>query len=155
MKRKIPNLDRSQELKKYFPIKKGLLGRIVGHVKAVDNVNFGVRRRDFRASSVSPAAANRPSAASCCIPEGDRGRSPVRRPRTCGTESNSELRDAEMQIIFQDPFGSLNPRFLVRDIIGEPLKVHTKMTKDEIDDRVIELMQHGRIGPIDSRPLSA
>jgi len=46
-----------------------------------------------------------------------------------------------MQIIFQDPFGSLNPRFLIQDIIGEPLRVHTNMTRKEIDARVVELME--------------
>ncbi|MBO7749069.1 ATP-binding cassette domain-containing protein, partial [Paenibacillus sp. MWE-103] len=47
----------------------------------------------------------------------------------------------EMQIIFQDPMGSLNPRFLVRDLIGEPLKLHRKMSASDIDDRVVELME--------------
>lgn len=47
----------------------------------------------------------------------------------------------EMQIIFQDPFGSLNPRFHIRDIIGEPLRVHQKASAKEIDKRVVELME--------------
>src|SRR5690606_1986554 len=46
----------------------------------------------------------------------------------------------EMQIIFQDPFGSLNPRFLIKDIIGEPLRVHTKASSKEIEERVAHLM---------------
>ena len=45
-----------------------------------------------------------------------------------------------MQIIFQDPMGSLNPRFLIRDLIGEPLRLHRKMSASDIDDRVVELM---------------
>lgn len=47
----------------------------------------------------------------------------------------------EMQIIFQDPFGSLNPRFLVKDIIGESLRIHWNMSGKEIDARVVELME--------------
>jgi peptide/nickel transport system ATP-binding protein len=46
-----------------------------------------------------------------------------------------------MQIIFQDPFGSLNPRFLVKDIIAEPIRVHLRASAKEVDKRVVELME--------------
>ena len=63
-----PYLVEAKELKKYFPIKKGLLGRVVGHVKAVDNVNFGVRPGEtFGLVGESGCGKSRRSAASCCI----------------------------------------------------------------------------------------
>lgn len=132
-----------KNVKKYFPIKKGLLNKTVGNVKAVDDVSFGIRKGETFG----------------LVGESGCGKSTLGRvilqlqKETAGdiffddqniTKMNAkELRKLrpEMQIIFQDPMSSLNPRFLIRDIIGEPLKVHTKMSKNEIDDRVVELMQ--------------
>ncbi|WP_219835724.1 ABC transporter ATP-binding protein [Paenibacillus sp. R14(2021)] len=135
-------LVEAKQLKKYFPIKKGLLGRVAGHVKAVDNVNFGVR----------------PGETFGLVGESGCGKSTLGRvmlhlQKATGGEVLFEGRDIqqagpkelralreEMQIIFQDPMGSLNPRFLIRDLIGEPLRLHRRMSALDIDDRVVELM---------------
>ncbi|BBH20035.1 ABC transporter ATP-binding protein [Paenibacillus baekrokdamisoli] len=133
----------ASHVKKYFPIKTGLLNRVVGHVKAVDDVSFGVRAGETFGlvgesgcgkSTLARVLLNLKKASGGEINFGGRN---IQRLR------NRELRQLreEMQIIFQDPYGSLNPRFLVRDLIGEPLLIHRKMTSKEIDDRVIELME--------------
>ncbi|MFC5650182.1 ABC transporter ATP-binding protein [Paenibacillus solisilvae] len=136
-------LVEASHLKKYFPIKTGLLNRVVGHVKAVDDVSFGIRAGETFGlvgesgcgkSTLARVMLNLKKASEGEVRFGGRS---IQRARS---RELRELRE-EMQIIFQDPFGSLNPRFLVRDLIGEPLRVHRKMTSKEIDDRVVELME--------------
>ncbi len=138
-----------KNVKKYFPIKKGLLNRTIGHVKAVDDVSFGIQEGEtFGLVGESGCGKSTLGRVILQLQKATEGEV-LYKDQNLVRMSNSELRKIrpEMQIIFQDPFGSLNPRFLVRDIIGEPLKVHTKMTKDEIDDRVIELMQMVGLDP--------
>ncbi|GFR37118.1 ABC transporter ATP-binding protein [Insulibacter thermoxylanivorax] len=142
-------LIEAKNVKKYFPIKKGLLNRTIGHVKAVDDVSFGIQEGEtFGLVGESGCGKSTLGRVILQLQKATEGEV-LYKDQNLVQMSNSELRKIrpEMQIIFQDPFGSLNPRFLVRDIIGEPLKVHTKMTKDEIDDRVIELMQMVGLDP--------
>ncbi|MGG4035968.1 oligopeptide/dipeptide ABC transporter ATP-binding protein [Paenibacillus cisolokensis] len=130
-------------VKKYFPIHKGILNRVVGHVKAVDDVSLTIRKGEtfglVGESGCGKSTLGRVILRLQNATDGDilfDGRS----VRTMKARELRELRQ-EMQIIFQDPFGSLNPRFLVRDIIGEPLRVHMKASRSQIDARVVELME--------------
>ncbi|AJY75698.1 ABC transporter ATP-binding protein [Paenibacillus beijingensis] len=132
-----------RHLKKYFPIKKGLLNRVVGQVKAVDGVSLSIRKGEtfglVGESGCGKSTLGRVILQLQRATEGDvifdgtnvtgLGHAEMRRMRE------------RMQIIFQDPFGSLNPRFLVRDLIAEPLRIHRKMTARQMDDRVVELME--------------
>ncbi|TJY41263.1 dipeptide ABC transporter ATP-binding protein [Cohnella pontilimi] len=138
-----PFLLEAKNVKKYFPIKTGLFNRVVGQVKAVDDVSFGIRAGETFGlvgesgcgkSTLARVLLNLKNATDGEINFDGRNIAKV------GTSELRKLRE-EMQIIFQDPYGSLNPRFLVKDIIGEPLRIHTKMSAKEIDDRVVELMQ--------------
>lgn len=133
----------ASHVKKYFPIKTGLLNRVVGHVKAVDDVSFGIRAGETFGlvgesgcgkSTLARILLNLKKSSGGEIRFGGHNIQQVR------SRELRKLRE-EMQIIFQDPYGSLNPRFLVRDLIGEPLRVHRKMTYKEVDDRVVELME--------------
>ena len=119
--------SRSSDLKKHFPVRKGLLRRTVGHVYAVDGVSFTIgagetlglvgesRLRQDHGRPRHPA----PDRA-------DRRHDPARRHATSPRLGKAELRPyrRQMQIIFQDPFSSLNPRMTAGDIVGEPLQVH-------------------------------
>jgi len=133
-------------LKKYFPVRRGLLRRTVGHVHAVDDVSF----------SVGPAETVGLVGESGC------GKTTVGRTilrlieptagsiRLEGHEisglSKAELRPLRqrMQIIFQDPFSSLNPRMRAGDIVAEPLKLHAAGGKRARRERVAELFE--RVG---------
>ncbi len=130
-------------MKKYFPIRTGLLNRVVGHVKAVDDVSFGIRAGETF-GLVGESGCGKSTLARVLLNLKKASGGEIRfGGQNIQLVSSRELRALreEMQIIFQDPYGSLNPRFLVRDLIGEPLRVHRKMTNRQVDERVIELME--------------
>ncbi|GAB6990970.1 ABC transporter ATP-binding protein [Paenibacillus pini] len=137
------NLIEVEHIKKYFPIHKGLLNRVVGNVKAVDDVSISIREGETFGlvgesgcgkSTLGRVILRLQSATGGAVKFNGRD------IHSMNSRELNKIRE-EMQIIFQDPFGSLNPRFLVKDIIGEPLKVHTKQSAQEIDKRVVELME--------------
>lgn len=138
-----------RQIKKYFPIKKGLLNRVVGHVKAVDDVSFTIHEGEtFGLVGESGCGKSTLARVMLRLQQATEGDILFHRRSVLnmGAKELQKLRQ-EMQIIFQDPFGSLNPRFLVRDIIGEPLRVHTRMSWKEIDNRVVELMEQVGLDP--------
>ncbi|MDK8182642.1 dipeptide ABC transporter ATP-binding protein [Paenibacillus sp. UMB4589-SE434] len=132
-----------QHLKKYFPIKTGLLNRVIGHVKAVDDVTFGIHQGEtFGLVGESGCGKSTLGRAILQLQKPTSGEV-FFDGRSVQQMNAKELRHLrqDMQIIFQDPFGSLNPRFHIRDIIGEPLRVHQQVSAAEIDKRVVELME--------------
>ena len=115
-----------QDLKKHFPVKKGLLRRTVGQVLALDGVSFAIGRGETLGlvgesgcgkSTLARTVLRLIEPTAGAIKVGGRDITHLRK---------SELRPyrREMQIIFQDPFSSLNPRMSAGDIVGEPLSVH-------------------------------
>jgi oligopeptide transport system ATP-binding protein len=131
-----------EDLKTWFPIKKGLLRRTEGFVKAVDGVSFGIKKGQTL-GLVGESGCGKTTVA----------RSIIRLvPATAGhvvfdrinvlSANRSESRELHRQIslIFQDPFSSLNPRMTVGNIIGEPLKVHMGITGSELTERVAVLL---------------
>lgn len=142
-------LIEARNVSKHFPIKQGLLNRSVGSVRAVDRVSLAIARGEtfglVGESGCGKSTLGRVMLQLQAATAGEvwfEGSSlGERRPR--------ELRElrGRMQLIFQDPFGSLNPRFLVRDIIGEPFRVHTKLSSREIDARVVDLMEKVGLDP--------
>lgn len=133
----------ANHVKKYFPIKTGLFNRVVGHVKAVDDVSFGIRAGETF-GLVGESGCGKSTLARVLLrlkraTDGDI-RFEGQNIHEVGSSDLRKLRQ-EMQIIFQDPYGSLNPRFLVKDIIAEPLRTHRRMSAKEVDDRVVELME--------------
>jgi len=141
-----------QGLKKYFPIHKGLLSRHVGDVKAVDGVSFEVGRNETLSlvgeSGCGKTTCGRallrllePTAGSAHY-RSEPGAAPVDLFNLPVRELREIRRD--LQIIFQDPFASLNPRITVGNTIGEALHVHKVARGAELEDRVEALL--GKVG---------
>src|SRR5690606_24788739 len=134
-------------LKKYSPIKGGPLKRTVGQVKAVDDVSFTVNDGEIL-SLVGESGCGKTTTAKCVLRAIDPTSGEVLFRTAEGDVIDvAKLREAElrplrseMQLVFQDPFGSLNPRKNLLDIIGEPLLVHGVKSRQKRMDRVAELL---------------
>jgi oligopeptide transport system ATP-binding protein len=129
-------------LKKYFPITAGLLQRHVGDVKAVDDIDFDIRRGETL-GLVGESGSGKTTAGRVILRLADPTAGTIAFDgRDISTLSRAELRPLrkEMQIIFQDPYASLNPRMAVGDIIREPLTIHKLAEGAAADKRVQELL---------------
>jgi peptide/nickel transport system ATP-binding protein len=133
-------------LKKYFPIRRGLLQKTVGQVKAVDDVSFFVHRGETL-SLVGESGCGKTTTARCILraimpTEGQVLLADNGEMVDVATVPKARLRSLrrQMQMIFQDPFSSLNPRMTLLDIVGEPLLVHGEGTPEQRTDRVVELL---------------
>jgi oligopeptide/dipeptide ABC transporter ATP-binding protein len=135
-----------QDLVKHFPVQRGVLRRTVGHVKAVDGVSFAIA----------------PGETLCLVGESGCGKSTVARlilrllQPTSGSirlegddvtrlgESAMRPYRRQVQMVFQDPYASLNPRLTAGDIIAEPLENYSRLSADDRRERVAKLLQ--RVG---------
>ena len=143
------NLLEVQNLRKYFPIKKGVLSRVSDYVKAVDDVSFSIRRGEtFGLVGESGCGKTTTGRAVLRLIEPDAGEIEFD-----GTDlralSARELRRRrrDMQIIFQDPYASLNPRMPVSTIVGEPFAIHGTADGKEREQRVAELLETVGLDP--------
>ena len=131
------------DLRKHFPIRKGVLGRTVGHVHAVDGVSFTINESETL-GLVGESGCGKTTVGRTILRliEPTSGQIKVR-GQDIGGLSKRELQPLrrQMQIVFQDPFSSLNPRIKVGEIVGEPLKVHKIGDAAERDERVATLFR--------------
>jgi oligopeptide/dipeptide ABC transporter ATP-binding protein len=152
----MPPLIEVTDLKKHFPIRKGILSRTVGNVLAVDGVSFSIDEGQTL-GLVGESGCGKTTVARTVLRliEPTSGQIKVRGQEITGL-SKTELRPLrrQMQIIFQDPFSSLNPRIRVGKIVGEPLKVHGVGDDDERQERVAQLFKRVGLRPeqIDNYP---
>ena len=137
-----------KELKKYFPIRKGFFKSLAGYVKAVDGVNFFIREGETMGlvgeSGCGKTTTGRvllrayePTAGEVWFKDKDLGR--VNVPDLDRQQMKSIRQN--MQMIFQDPYSSLNPRMTLLQIVGEPLLVNGVAKGSELRDRVAELLR--------------
>jgi oligopeptide transport system ATP-binding protein len=137
------------ELKTYFSIKKGLLRRTVGYVKAVDGVSFGIREKQAM-GLVGESGCGKTTVARSLIRlvEATAGKV-VFEGMDVFSADRKKLRKlrGEISIIFQDPYGSLNPRMTIGNIIGEPLKVHKGVAGSEMLRQVADLLVKVGLSP--------
>jgi peptide/nickel transport system ATP-binding protein len=134
-------------LKKYFPIRRGILQKVVGQVKAVDDVTFFLNRGETL-SLVGESGCGKTTTSRCILRAVKPTAGQVLLADEGGmvdvaTVHRHRLRSLrrQMQMIFQDPFSSLNPRMTLLDIVGEPLLVHGVGNAQERTDRVVELLR--------------
>jgi oligopeptide/dipeptide ABC transporter ATP-binding protein len=137
------------DLKKHFPVEKGLLRKVVAHVKAVDGLSFAIE----------------PGETLCLVGESGCGKSTVGKlalgliPATAGTirlegeditgKSRSQMQPyrKRIQMVFQDPSASLNPRLKAGMIVGEPMENFSEFTESERRDRLAMLFQKVGLRP--------
>ena len=141
------------DLKKYFPIVSGFFNKVVGQVRAVDEVSFSLFEGECL-GLVGESGSGKTTVGRTLL----RAYNPTDgkiRFRHDGAEidiaraSDDQLKTLRrhMQMIFQDPYASLNPRMTVFDIIGEPLMIHGIKDRNERETRVRELMQQVGLNP--------
>ncbi|OWA37746.1 peptide ABC transporter substrate-binding protein [Saccharibacillus sp. O16] len=129
-------------LKTYYPIRKGLLGRVRGHVKAVDDVSLDIREGETLGLVGESGCGKSTIGRTILRLEESTGGQIVYKGENITRYSTSKMRPlrTEMQMIFQDPFSSLNPWMRVKDILKEPMLAHGKATASTADAEVDRLL---------------
>jgi ABC-type oligopeptide transport system ATPase subunit len=143
-----------KDLKQHFPIHQGFLQRVVGHIKAVDGVSFNISEEEIL-GLVGESGCGKTTLGRTILRLYDPTAGEIWFRQHTGEWldisriSQREMKPLrrEMRMIFQDPFSSLNPRFTVKDIIGEPLIIHHIARGKDVEDRVADLMKAVGLDP--------
>jgi peptide/nickel transport system ATP-binding protein len=136
-------------LKKYFPIRGGILSRVVANVKAVEDVSLTVKRGEV-VGLVGESGSGKTTAGRAILRLIEPTSGEVKFEGTDITKiSKGQMREyrKEMQIIFQDPFASLNPRMTVGDIVGEAMVIHKLARGKDKEEKVASLLEKVGLSP--------
>ncbi len=143
------NLIEISQLYKEFPIRKGLFNKKIGAVHALNNINLNILKGETL-GLVGESGCGKSTLGRCIL-----GLTDITSGKITynGMELNQnafkkqkELRQ-KLQIIFQNPYSSLNPRMKIGEILKEPIYIHNILPKDKIQDRVLELLQLTGLSP--------
>ena len=136
-------LLRVKDLKKHFPVTKGILSRTVGHVKAVDGLSFDIKQGETL-GLVGESGCGKTTTSKLLLGL----ESPTEGTVYLDNKNIHNLRGKELQDyrtkvqpVFQDPWSSLNPRMRVKEIVAEPLIANHNVTNEERERKVAEAME--------------
>jgi len=131
------------DLKMYFPITRGLFRKKVGDIKAIDGISFTIKKHETL-GLVGESGCGKTTAGRCIL----RLYNPTSGSIIFNGEDISKAKESKiknlrrnMGVIFQDPFGSLNPRQIAGNIVGDPLKVHKMAAGKDLRDKVADLFK--------------
>ena len=144
------NILMVRDLKKYFPIRGGMMNRIVGQVKAVDGVTFNLERGTTMGLVGESGCGKTTTGRTILRLAGEKtGGDVLFEGKEIYDYSHEEMRHlrTKMQIIFQDPFSSLSPRLPVGEIIGEAVREHGVVPKNEYEDYIDKVMDECGLQP--------
>ena len=147
---KSPYILEVKDLKKYFPVRGGMLNRVVSHVKAVDGVTFNLKRGTTMGLVGESGCGKTTTGRVILRLSGEKtGGEVLFEGKEVYDFSDQEMRHlrTRMQIIFQDPFSSLSPRLPVGEIIGEAAREHGLVSRAEFDDYVDKVMDECGLQP--------
>lgn len=150
----VETLLETKGLRKWFPIRKGMMGRVVGNVKAVDEVDLTIRGGQT-VGLVGESGCGKSTLGRCILrayePTGGEilYRHADGRVVDLAPLSEKQLKPyrKDVRMVFQDPFSSLNPRLTLLQIVGEPLRVNHHVPTSEIEDRVTDLLRKVGLRP--------
>jgi len=135
-------------LKKYFPLKSGMLDRVAGYVRAVDDVTLDIDKGETL-GLVGESGSGKTTLARCILKLIDPTAGEIFFEGANMTKlDEAAIREfrRHIQAVFQNPFQSLDPRWSIADIISEPLRTHMRMADKEIDDQIARLMSFVGLG---------
>ena len=138
-----------KDLQKYFPVKRGVLGRVVANVKAVDGISFGIGKGETL-GLVGESGSGKTTVGRCILRliEPTSGHVEFDGTSVLDLDSGDMRRmRRHMQIVFQDPYASLNPRMTIGAIVAEPLIIHGDSSGSERDERVAQLLRKVGLSP--------
>ena len=139
-----------KDLKKYFPIKGGMISHTIGQVKAVDGVTFNLKRGTTMGLVGESGCGKTTAGRTILRLSGEKTAGHVlfngKEVYDLSPKEMRELR-TKMQIIFQDPFSSLSPRLPVGEIIGEAVREHNLVPKEQFDDYIDQIMDNCGLQP--------